>query len=163
MTVYSDSIVLARRDVRHDRPMDVDWVVPLPSPDGSCSAAARKGRAAPPAFPEGAVATVSTRIGKNRAKKEMEQVVVTFPPAHSRGRCPRALDYEVTASADGFKLVRRVFPTRAYWCEEVEKEPSMCVFGKFELPSDKVVTFTVRPANSFGIPGQPLPPVTWRA
>ena len=163
MTVYSDRIVLARRDVRHDRPMGVDWVVPLPSPDGSCSAEARKGRASPPAFPEGAVATVSTRIGKNRAKKEMEQVVVTFPPAHSREGRLRALDYEVTATADNFKLVRRVFPTRAYWCEEVEKEPSTCVFGKFELPSDKPVTFTVRPADSFGVLGQPLPPVTWRA
>ena len=119
--------------------------------------------AAPPAFPEGAVATVSTRIGKNRAKKEMEQVVVTFPPAHSREGRLRALDYEVTATADNFKLVRRVFPTRAYWCEEVEKEPSTCVFGKFELPSDKPVTFTVRPADSFGVLGQPLPPVTWRA
>jgi len=163
MTVYSDRIVLARRDVRHDRPMGVDWVVPLPSPDGSCTAEARKGRAAPPAFPEGAVATVSTRIGKNRAKKEMEQVVITFPPAHSHEGRLRALDYEVTASADGFKLVRRVFPTRAYWCEEAEKEPSQCVFGKFELPSDKPVTFTVRPADSFGVYGRPLPPVTWRA
>jgi hypothetical protein len=93
----------------------------------------------------------------------MEQVVVTFPPANSRDGRPRALDYEITASADNFKLVRRVFPTRAYWCEEAEKEPSMCVFGKFELPSDKPVTFTVRPADSFGVHGQPLPPVTWQA
>ncbi len=163
MTVYADRIVLARRDVRHDSPMGTDWVVPLPSPDGSCSAEARKGRAAPPAFPEGSVATVSTRIGKNRAKKEMKQVVVTFPPVHAHEGRLRALDYEVTASADNFKLVRRVFSTRAYWCEAAEQEPSTCVFGLSELPRDKPITFTVRPADAFGVYGQPLPPVTWRA
>ena len=65
--------------------------------------------------------------------------------------------------ADRIVLVRRVFPTRAYWREEAEKEPSLCVFGKFELPSDKPVTFTVRPADSLGVQGEPLPPVTWRA
>ncbi len=163
MTVYADRIVLARRDVRHDSPMGTDWVVPLPSPDGSCSAEARKGRAQPPAFPEGSVATVSTRIGKNRAKKEMKQVVVTFPPVHSHEGRLRALDYEVTASADNFKLVRRVFSTRAYWCESAEQEPSTCVFGLSELPQDKTVTFMVRPADAFGVYGQHLPPVTWRA
>jgi hypothetical protein len=39
----------------------------------------------------------------------------------------------------------------------------MGVFGKFELPPDKPVTFTVRPADSFDVLGRPLPPVTWRA
>ena len=163
MTVYADRIVLARRDVRHDSPMGTDWIVPLPIPDGSCSAAARKGRTQPPAFPVGATATVTTRIGKNRAKKEMEQVVVTFPPAHAHDGRPRALDYEVTARADGFSLVRRVFSTRAYWCEAAEQEPATCVFGLSELPRDKPVTFHVRPADAFGVHGQPLPPVTWRA
>ena len=162
MTVYSDKIVLSRRDIRHDAPMGMDWVVPLPSPDGSCSAEARMGLYAPPEFPEGAVAVVSERVGKNRAKKEMEQVVVTFPPAKSHDGRLRALDYEVTASAKDFKLVRRVFPTRAYWCEEKENEPSVCVFGKFELPSDRPVTFTVRPADSFGTHGNPLPPVCYK-
>ena len=162
MTVYADRIVLSRRDVRHDSPMGADWIVPLPSPDGSCSAQARGARALAPAFPEGAAATVSERTGKNRAKKQVEQVAVTFPPANARDGRPRALDYEVVASAEGFKLVRRVFPTRAYWAESEDREPSCCVFGRSELPADRTVAFTVRPANSFGAPGAPLPPVTWK-
>lgn len=162
MTVYADRIVLSRRDVRHDSPMGADWIVPLPSPDGSCSAQARGAKALAPAFPEGAAATVSERTGKNRAKKQVEQVVVTFPPANARDGRPRALDYEVVASAEGFKLVRRVFSTRAYWPESEDREPSCCVFGKSELPADRTVAFTVRPANSFGALGAPLPPVTWK-
>ncbi|MBQ3290148.1 MAG: metallophosphoesterase [Kiritimatiellae bacterium] len=161
VTVCDDSIVLERRDVRHDAAMGPNWVIPLPSPDGSCSELVRRSVSVAPAFPEGATATVSERVGKNRAKQQLEQVVVTFPPAHSGDGRPRALDYEVVASAKDFKLVRRVFSTRAYWTETEEKEPSCCVFGKFELPKDKAVTFTVRPANSFGICGDPLPPVKW--
>ena len=161
MTVYSDRIVLERRDVRHDSAMGDDWIVPLPSPDGSCTEASRKAKSVAPEFPKGAVASVSTRLGQNRAKKAMAQVVVSFPPAHSHDGHPRALDYEVTASAQGFKLARRVFSTRTYWSEAFEKEPSLCVFGRHELPLDRPVTFSVRPANAFGMHGQPLPPVAW--
>ena len=125
--------------------------------------ATRRAASLPPAFPDGASATVSERVGKNRARQTVEQVVVSFPPAHSRDGRPRALDYEVVASAaGGFKLVRRVFSTRAYWPEAEEKEPSCCVFGRSELPSDRTVTFAVRPVNSYDVCGEPLPPVTWR-
>ena len=160
--VHSDRIVIARRDVRHDGPMGADWVVPLPSPDGSCSAKARKSLSAAPAFPAGAMATVTAGKGKDRAQKVRDEVVVSFPPAHAIGGRPRAFDYEVVASAPGFRLVRRVFSTRAYWPETEEKESSRCVFGQFELPADKTVTFTVRPVNCYDIYGDPLPPVTWR-
>ena len=161
MTVYDDRIVLNRRDVRHDAPMGLDWVIPLPSPDGSCSEDARKALSLPPEFPEGAVATVAERRGKNRAKQEVDQVVVRFPPAHSCKGRPRAYDYEVVASAEGFKFARRVFSTRAYWPESDEKELSECVFGKSELPAGKKVSFTVRPADSYGQHGSPLPSVSW--
>ena len=159
MEVFGDRITIARRDVRHDAPMGKNWTIPLPSPDGSCSEEARRKLSSAPLFPEGAVATVAARKGKNRAKKQVDQVVVTFPPAHSRNGRPRAFDYEVVASAEGFRLVRRVFSTRAYWPEELEKEPSECVFGRDELPAGKTVTFTVRPADCFGLHGEPLPPV----
>ena len=107
-------------------------------------------------------ATVTSGQGKDRAKKVRDEVVVTFPPAHATDGRPRAFDYEVVAVATGFRLVRRVFSTRAYWPEAEEKEASRCVFGQFELPADKTVTFTVRPANCYGLHGDPLPPVTWR-
>ena len=161
-TVFDGRIVVSRRDMLHDAPLGSDWIIPLPSPDGSCTASERKSHSVAPVFPAGATATVTAGRGKDRAKKERDEVVVTFPPAQSTGGCPRAFDYEVEAKAEGFRLVRRVFPTRAYWTESAEKEPSRCVFGQFELPADKVVTFTVRPANSYGVLGAPLPPVTWR-
>ena len=161
MEVFGDRIVISRRDVRNDGPMGPDWMIPLPSPDGSCTEEARKPLSAAPAFPEGAVATVSERRAKNRAKQEVDQVVVSFPPAHSRDGRPRAFDYEVTATAKDFKLVRRVFSTRAYWAEPAETEPSLCAFGKAELPADREVAFVVRPANSYGVFGEALPAVTW--
>ena len=162
MDVYADRIVIARRDVRHDSSMGSDWIIPLPSPDGSCTAKVRKSLSVAPAFPVGATATVTAGQGKDRAKKVRDEVVVSFPPAHAIDGRPRAYDYEIVARAPGFRLVRRVFSTRAYWPEAEEKEVSRCVFGQFELPADKLVSFTVRPANCYGLHGEPLPPVTWR-
>ena len=163
MTVYGDRIVLMRRDIHNDGAMGPDWTIPLPSPDGSCAEGRRKSLSSAPAFPDGAVATVVERTAKNRAQKMVEQVAISFPPAHSREGRPRAYDYEVVASAGDFRLVRRVFSTRAYWIESAETEPSLCAFGKSELPADRAVTFTVRPADCFGQHGGPLPPVTWKA
>jgi predicted phosphodiesterase len=156
MSVFGDRIVLSRRDVRHDAPMGSDWTIPLPSPDGSCAKEARGKSVPAPAFPPGAEATVSTGKGKNRAKKEVDQVVVAFPPAHSSGDRPRAFDYEVVATAPGFSLSRRVFSTRAYWPESCENEPSCCVFALSELPAGETVTFTVSPTNCYGLKGAPL-------
>ena len=163
MEVYDDRIVIARRDIANDAPLGADWVIPLPSPDGTCTAAARKAKSVAPEFPAGAVATVKAGRGKDRAKKERDEVVVSFPPANTLDECPRAFDYEVTATAEGMKsLVRRVFSTRPYWAEEKDTELVRCVFGQFELPSDRPVTFTVRPANCYGVAGRPLPPVVWK-
>ena len=162
MSVYADRIVLSRRNVRHDCEMGPDWAIPLPSPDGSCTESSRGKNSAAPAFPPDAKATVSEGIGKDRAKKERAEVVVSFPPAHSADGRPRVFDYGVIANAPGFRLTRRVFFARAYWAEAFETEPSRCIFGQFELPPDKAVEFTVRPANSYGTLGEPLPPVTWQ-
>ena len=162
MTVFDRRIVLSRRDMSHDAPIGPDWMIPLPAPDGSCTESARKAQSVAPKFPAGAKATVTAGRGKDRAKKERDEVVVSFPPAHSADGCPRAFDYEVEAKAEGFRLVRRVFSTRASWVESAEKESARCVFGQFELPADKTVTFTVRPANCYGVQGAPLEPVTWR-
>ena len=163
MDVYDSRIVISRRDVRHGDAMGPDWVIPLPSPDGSCTAKARGALALPPEFPSGATVTVTTGSGKDRAKNVRDEVVLSFPPAHATANGhPRAYDYEVVAQAADFKLVRRVYSTRAYWTEAKETEPARCVFGQFELPADRTVTFTVRPANCYGQHGDPLPTVTWR-
>ena len=162
LTVYSSRIVISRLDVRHDATTGTDWVIPLPTPDGSCSAQTRKSHSLTPAFPSGAAAKVTVGRGKDRAQKVRDEVVISFPPAHTNEGHPRAFDYEVVAQAKNFRLVRRVFSTHAYWTESKDVEDVRCVFGQFELPTDQVVTFIVRPANCFGIHGAPLPPVTWR-
>ena len=79
-----------------------------------------------------------------------------------RRECAEALvKLSDAARAEGFELVRRVFSTRASWCEKADTVPAECVFGRDELPAGKTVAFTVRPADSFGNHGEPLPPVTF--
>ena len=164
MEVYGDRIVISRHDLENDGVLGPDWMIPLPSPDGSCTPEARKAASVAPVFSEGAAATVTVGIGKDRAKHERPEVVVSFPPAHARGRHPRAFDYVVTVmTADGMPiLTRRVFSARPYWTETKDNDPVRCVFGQFELPPDGEVAFSVRPANAFGVMGEALPVVKWR-
>lgn len=157
MSVYDEKIVISRRDIWNDASMGPDWTIPLPSPDGSCTEAARRSVSLAPEFPEGAKATVSAVRGKDRAKKDVDQIVVAFPAAHAAAGRPRAYDYEVVASADGFKpFVRRVFSTRPCWADAKDTEPVLCAFGKFELPKSGEVAFTIRPCNAYGVAGKPL-------
>ncbi len=160
MEVFDDSITLARRDITNDAPMGEDWIIPLPSPDGSCTPLARKKRSVAPEFPAGAVATVSTGVGKDRNGYERPEVVVKFPPAHAANGRPRAFEYKVVAYAQEKKLiVRHVFPSRPCWCDEKDRSPVECVFGQFELPMDQRISFTVTPLNCFAVPGKSLSPV----
>ena len=163
MEVYGDRIVISRHDLVNDGLLGPDWTIPLPSPDGSCTPEARRTKSVAPVFPDGAMITVTSGIGKDRAKQTRPEVVVSFPPAHARGRHPRAFDYEVTVTSEDGKplLVRRVFSTRPYWTEERDVESVRCVFGRFELPTNGPFIFTVRPANAFGVMGEALPSVTW--
>lgn len=165
LEVFGDRLVVSRRDLAHDGPLGPDWTIPLPAPDGACTEAARAARAGTPAFPAGAAATVTAGVGKDRARRERPEVVVSFPPAHAADGRPRAFDYEVTAqpAADGKPLVRRVFSSHPFVTEAADAAPVRCVFAAHELAASGTVTFTVRPANAFGAAGAPLPPVTWRA
>ncbi|MBR4171372.1 MAG: metallophosphoesterase, partial [Kiritimatiellae bacterium] len=122
LTVYSSRIVISRLDVRHDATTGTDWVIPLPTPDGSCSAQTRKSHSLTPVFPSGAAAKVTVGRGKDRAQKVRDEVVISFPPAHTNEGHPRAFDYEVVAQAKNFRLVRRVFSTHAYWTESKDVE-----------------------------------------
>ena len=163
MEVYDDRIVISRHDLENDGLLGPDWTIPLPSPDGSCSPELRKAKSVAPIFPEGAKAIVTSGNGRDRAKHVRPEVVVTFPPAHARGRHPRAFDYEVTVTAESGKpiIVRRVFSSRPYWTDEKDVDPVRCVFGRFELPSEGEIAFSVRPANAFGVLGEALPTVKW--
>lgn len=157
MSVYGEKIVIARRDIWNDAPMGPDWTIPLPSPDGTCTEMARRSISLAPGFPEGAVATVAVGRGKDRAQKEREEVVVSFPAARAASGRPRAYDYEIVASASGFNpLVRRVFSTRPCWTDAADTEPVRCVFGRFELPKSGKVAFAIKPRNAFGVSGEPL-------
>ena len=162
MEVFRDRITISRRDMTNDAAMGVDWVIPLPSPDETCSASARKDRSIAPKFPSGTVAEVSSGIGMDRDKNTRPEVVVTFPPARAVDRHPRAFDYEVSVTVKGrIKMVRRVFSTRPCWCDERDVAPVRCVFALSELPPDHQISFTVTPFNSYGVAGKPMPPVFW--
>ena len=163
MDVHDDRIVISRNDLMNDGPLGPDWVIPLPCPDGSCAEDVRKAKSVAPAFPAGAVATIVAGWGRDRAKNERPEVVISFPTAPAKGPRPRAFEYEVVATAEGMKpLSRRVFSSRPCWIEAKDASFVTCVFAQNELSGRRPVTFTVRPLNSYGVAGEPLPTVAWR-
>ena len=161
VTVYDDRIVLERRDFANDLPLGPDWIVPLPA---YASSFAERAKNAPvPEFAAGAEVTCERRKGKNRAKKETDQIVVTFPNVKGLEGGAHAFDFQVTVEAedaDRSKIwaTKRVYSPHFYWAPEKDDETVSCVFACSELPPpNKVPTvrgrrfrFAVSPANSFG-------------
>ena len=116
-----------------------------------------------PAFPVDARVTVVTRKGRNRARREHDQVVVTFPPARATATTPRAYDYLVTAEVREkgvWKplLARAVFSPGCYRPDAEETVPVTCVFAAAELgpASKEELRFSVVPRDSFGRAGKAL-------
>ena len=161
VTVYDDRLVLERRDFANDMPAGPDWIVPLPAYASSFEERAKK--APVPQFPSGAAVTVERRKGKNRAKQETEQIVVSFPNVKGLGGGARAFDYQVTVEAhdvdhDKTWMTKRVYSPHFYWAAEKDDDTVTCAFACAELPApNKVATergrrfrFAVAPANCFG-------------
>ena len=157
--IYDDRIVLHRIDFESPEPgfWGPDWVVPLPLGKGKPFDFAVREKSLPvPQFPGGAKVTVSFGTGKNRSKKDVEQVTVSFPAVLASNARVRAFDYEVTAfNAKKEKLVKRVFSPRFWRAECAEPTEAKCVFAKAELPKG-TVRFAVRPANCFGKHGRAI-------
>ena len=152
-TMYSDRFVVERRDFLNGLPLGPDWTIPLPSPDGSLRTEVRARKAVAPQFAKGAAVSVSEATVVNKAKKETDAVVVSFPVARATAETPRAFDYAVAAVKDGkaFKI-KSVFPKGQFWADEKDVQPVECAFAKADLPEDwrTSVKFKAAPRDSFG-------------
>jgi len=158
-TVYSDRMVIERRDFRYNLPLGPDWVVPLPKADGRASWKARSKRMGAPQFPKGATVTVREDRGKNRAKQEIDRIGISFPVVSAVGKAPRAAYYEVTATAGKKELFRRkVFSPGIYWADEKDKGPVEFFCARADIPEELRATtvFSVVPMNAFGKGGRPI-------
>ena len=158
-TMYADRFVVERRDFLNGLPLGSDWVIPLPSPDGSLRTEVRAKRAVAPQFADDANVSVSERTVVNKAKNRTDAVIVSFPAAHATAKTPRAFDYAVTAKVGGKVLKEKyVFSKGQFWADEKDVKPVECAFAKADLPADwrTSVTFAVAPRDSFGNCGKAI-------
>ena len=163
MEVFDDRIVVERRVADTGAELAPAWVIPLEETVRPYTPENRLAVAVRPAFPVDARVTVVTRKGRNRARREHDQVVVTFPPARATATTPRAYDYLVTAEVREkgvWKplLARAVFSPGCYRPDAEETVPVTCVFAAAELgPASKgELRFSVVPRDSFGRAGKAL-------
>ena len=158
-TMYSDKFVVERRDFLNGMPLGHDWVIPLPSPDGSLRYEVRAKRSIPPLFAKDAKVSVSEETVENKAKESTDAVIVSFPVAHATARTPRAFDYAVTAKKGG-KVIKEkfVFSKGQFWADGKDTQSVECAFAKSDLPEDwrTSVKFSVAPRDSFGRRGREI-------
>ncbi len=158
-TLYADRFVVERRDFLNGLPLGPDWVIPLPSPDGSLRTEVRSRRSTPPQFSRDAAISVSERTVVNRARKSTDAVIASFPVAHATDNAPRAFDYVVTAKKDGRILKEKyVFSKGQFWSDSLDAKPVECAFAKSDLPADwrSSVRFVAAPRDSFGNRGREI-------
>ena len=157
--MYSDKFVVERRDFLNGMPLGHDWVIPLPSPDGSLRYEVRAKRSIPPLFAKDAKVSVSEETVENKAKESTDAVIVSFPVAHATARTPRAFDYAVTVKKGG-KVIKEkfVFSKGQFWADGKDTQSVECAFAKSDLPEDwrTSVKFSVAPRDSFGRRGREI-------
>ncbi len=166
--VFSDRLVVRRRDFDRDEDLDEAWNLEMPTKASPFSA--RAARSAAPAFFSGAgmAPIVTFERGKDRDGKETDQVIVSFPPAVAE-KSARPFDYELTLEAresDVEAVVRsyRFYsPTAALAkCHDEEAEPHGCFrylkyfLPRSEMPQKAEFRFAVRPLNCYGKKGEPI-------
>lgn len=163
MTVYSDRIVLERREFVYDEKLGDDWVIPLPFAAGKApfSYAIQADRNPVPAFPAGSKATVSRATGNDRYGVSQMQTTVHFPNVLTKNAGVRAFDYEVQLEMQEMDVVRvmltkRVMSPAFYLGEGREPAEATCVFGEKEVPQHRKFRFVVRPCNCFSRKGDPI-------
>ena len=135
-----------------------DWVIPLPS--AKCRPFDESVRAVgipAPEFPAGAVVEVERVKAKNRGKKEVPALKLTFPAANAvKGTRPYDYHLEIT-DGSGKKTYRSML------AEGVElgvgssaaSGASSFVLALSTLPAGRL-EFKVRPGESFGKLGNPI-------
>ena len=158
MSLRGDLVTLERRDFGCNRPLGPDLVFSMdPQLRPHYRDVARKAASLAPQFAPGAKVAVSTGVGKDRQDRETPQVTVRFPTVKATAGRPRAYEYFVRAEKPDGTLVKekRVYSPGINLPEELDAAETTCVFAKAEL-GDGPVRFAVRPANCWGIAGQPI-------
>ncbi len=160
VSVFGDRIVFARREFVFGESLGPDWVVPL---DGTrpYAFAPRRAAAVAPSFAPDARVAVERRMGRDRRKRETDQIVVSFPAAKPSATS-RVHDYEVSAlvvrreDVEIPVAVKRVHSESFYLPPSHEAESAQAVFAVSELKEAKAVRFAVRPVECFGRKGMEM-------
>jgi len=158
VSVYSDELVVEKRDFHEDCEGAAPWVVPLPAGrTRKFAPEALAARLGVPAFPADAGLVVDTRNATNRQGRWIAAMRVSFPSAAiSDGT--RVHDYEIRAvPRDGSKPMVKRFLSPAY-SRIARREPKrQCFwFDVLDLPQGRSYVLEVRARNCFGKCSEPL-------
>ena len=173
MRVYDNAIVFERWDVKGDRKLGDDWVVPWPISRGSVSYETRAAALPAPQFARDAKVSVRFGKGKNRAHRMEDQVFVEFPNCRRADGSPaRALDFEVAiqerlGDALRIRCSRRFYSPGFFRAEADDVGQVTCAFHLSDLPTAPTINdgperitlsyrFLVTPWGGFGKAGEPI-------
>jgi len=157
--VFSDRLVIRRRDFARDEDLDEAWLLEMPTKD--CPFSARAARSAAPAFPAGAEAAVSFGRGPDRGGKDADQVTVSFAQAVAE-KATRPFDYELSLEARDadvesvVKAFRFYSPTAKFAKHRDAEEQAAFVLAHSELPEKAEFRFAVRALNCYGAKSSPI-------
>ena len=156
--VYSDRLVIRRRDFVRDEDLDEAWLLEMPAKASPFSA--RAAHSPGPAFPSGAAVSIAYGKGKDRGGKETEQVKVSFPAAVAETKT-RPFDYELVIEAresdvEATMSSFRFYSPTAMLAKGHDGGNVEFVLSREELPKKAEFRFAVRALNSYGVKGAPV-------
>ena len=159
VSVWSDRVVIERRDLEEEEEGAPAWLVPLPLAKAAQPYAngVRDGAEPVPQFPRGAELDIETRNTENRAGHWAIVLNCEFPSAvMPEGH--RVFDYEIRAvPRDGSAPLVKSFFSPAYpKMAKFEPARQRFWFDVAELPQDKEYVIEVRARNCFGLKSVPL-------
>lgn len=177
MDVFDDEIRIRRFGLYEKLPLGPDWIVSLyggrtipASGVPRYDFKTRKVRSRPPRFSDNADISVK-RIanghrrdsgGRSLDPADRCQVVVSFPSITTDNGSPtRGYDFLVRCEerlTAGTRTLceKRVFSPSVLLAEQCETALCTCAFAGEDVPSDRVVRFTVEPYDCWGNAGTPL-------
>lgn len=167
-SVYTDRMVVERRDFVDDGALGAPWIVPLATTERPYDFAVRSRCGKAPRFaPDAKVSVAGPLDGKDRKGRATRQIVVSFPSALQGEGLTRAFDYEVAAELAECDVVRiakakRVHSPGFFRKPECESSEVKCVFSLDEIATRRAsylvprLRFAVRAADSFGNMGEPI-------
>ena len=161
--VFDSHLRIRRQSLAYDRPLDADWIVPLPArPNGEFDPKNQLAACVGPAFPAGAkleakVCSLAPESIVGPALAGKPCVHLRIPHAQTMKPGSRVYDYEIKLVSDGKTLVTRIVLANGYNVPESQADRvSDCLFGLDELPASGECRFVVRPRTAFGRAGNPL-------